>query len=171
LLLTDYRGLHGNSRGRLPSPKPCKPYRFSLCPCTAFLWLPMAQAVRATPLRRTRQVGIAFWRLSMAQAVRVIPPWRTRLAQFKSVIISLHVRSLPIVEAKADNRGAVRHCRLARRLKSSVQHRSHAASPGDSAASEGTNPSNFDYALGTCSLLGKRPFHYDRIQSCFLPSR
>src|SRR5215831_340013 len=74
----------------------------------------------------------------------------------QSVIISLHVRSLPIVEAKADNGGAVRHCRLARRLESSVQHRSHAASPGDPAASEGTNPSNFDYALGTCSPVGKR---------------
>src|SRR5215469_2262777 len=53
----------------------------------------------------------------------------------QSVIISLHVRSLSIVEAKADDRGAVRHCRLARRLESSVQHRSHAASLGDPAAS------------------------------------
>src|SRR6516165_11125666 len=79
----------------------------------------------------------------------------------QSVIISHHVRSLPIVEAKADNRGAVRHCRLERRLESSVQHRSHAASPGDPTASEGTNPSNFDYALGACSLLGKSPFCYD----------
>src|SRR5215472_84528 len=49
-----YRGSQGNGRGRLPSPKPCKAYCSSLCPCTAFLWLPMAQAVGVTPLPWTR---------------------------------------------------------------------------------------------------------------------
>jgi len=41
--------IKGNSSGRLPSPKPCKPYRF---------WW---------------RLGIAFWRLSAAQAGRVKP--------------------------------------------------------------------------------------------------
>jgi len=78
-------------------------------------------------------------------------------ASVQSVIISLRVRSLPIVEAKAGNRGAVRHCRLPRRLESSVQHGSHAASPGDPAASEGTDPSNFDYAWGLVPYWAKDP--------------
>ena len=77
------------------------------------------------------------------------------------VIISLYVRPLPIVEAEADHRELFRDCSVGGRLVSALQRRPHAARSGDPTAPEGTDPSNFDSALGVGSSLGKRSFDCD----------
>src|SRR5215471_2343981 len=74
------------------------------------------------------------------------------------VIISLYVRSLPIVEAEADHRELFRDCFVGGRLVPPLQRRPDTAHSCDPAAPEGADPSNFDYALGFGSSLGKSPF-------------
>lgn len=71
------------------------------------------------------------------------------------------MRSLPTVEAEADHRELFRDCSVGGRLVSPLQRRPDAARSGDPAAPEGTDPSDFDYALGLGSSLGKNPFDCD----------
>lgn len=77
------------------------------------------------------------------------------------VIISLYVRPLPIVEAEADHRELFRDCSVGGRLVPALQRRSDAAHSCDPAAPDGTDPSDFEYALGFGSSLGKSPFDCD----------
>ena len=60
-----------------------------------------------------------------------------------------------IVEAEADHRELFRDCSVGGRLVSALQRRPDAARSCDPAAPEGTDSSNFDYALGLGSELGK----------------
>ena len=55
---------------------------------------------------------------------------------------------------------------MGRRLVASIQHRSHAASPGDPPAPEGACSPDFDYALGLDSELGKGCFCCDGHDQC-----
>ena len=74
------------------------------------------------------------------------------------VIISLYVRPLPIVEAEADHLELFRDGCVGGRLVPALQRRPDPAHSCDPAAPEGTDPSNFDYAMGFGSSLGKSPF-------------
>ena len=80
-----------------------------------------------------------------------------RRALDQSAIMSLNVRPIPIVAAEAACRGIFRQHRR-RRLVSSLQHRPHAACPGDPPAPRGTSPATFADALGTYTCLVKRCF-------------
>jgi SOS response associated peptidase (SRAP) len=76
----------------------------------------------------------------------------------RSVIVFADVRSLPIVAAEADHRGALRVRCVGCRLEPVLQHCADAANPGDLPASQGTDSADFIYVLGPNSALGKRPF-------------
>lgn len=84
----------------------------------------------------------------------------------RSVIMFARVRSLPTIEAEADHRGILRHCRLARRLESSIQHRANATCPGDPPAPEGTCSAPFIVQMGSHSALVERPVHRDEHDQC-----
>src|ERR1700688_2344936 len=66
-----------------------------------------------------------------------------------------HVRSLSTLAVEADHRGALRHCRLARRLVATLQRRPDPAHPGNPPKSQGADPRVVAHAMGTDSELGE----------------